>query len=106
MSVVRSKTESLGSYAPPSAARVATGRLGVRFDRIAYESSARMRVMEVFPLGPAALAGIRAGDEIVTVDGTFITSRTNLGRKPDAQPGHPDEDQRAVWGMTEMKRVA
>src|SRR5205807_9815542 len=33
------------------------------------------------------LAGIKAGDEIVTVDGTFITARTNLDQLLDQKIG-------------------
>ncbi|MCU1264761.1 MAG: peptidase [Acidobacteria bacterium] len=56
----------------------ATGRLGLRFDRIEYESGGALRVTEVIPLTPAALVNIKAGDYLLAVDGTPITARTNL----------------------------
>jgi len=55
-----------------------TGRLGLRFDRADYEASGRLKVTEVIPLSPAALAGIKAGEYLVSVDGTRVSSRTNL----------------------------
>ena len=44
-------------------------RLGLQFDRQAYESSGHFRVAEVIPYGPAAVAGIKAGDYLLSVDG-------------------------------------
>jgi C-terminal processing protease CtpA/Prc len=59
----------LGVIAPAGAA-ASVGRLGLRFDRAAYESSGRLVVQQVIPLGPAALAaGIAIGDVILSVDG-------------------------------------
>ncbi|HEX6629518.1 MAG TPA: S41 family peptidase, partial [Gemmatimonadaceae bacterium] len=56
-----------------------TGRLGLRFDRAAYERDGRLRVSEVVPLGPAALAGgVRVGDAITAVDGRAIDAHVNL----------------------------
>jgi Tol biopolymer transport system component/C-terminal processing protease CtpA/Prc len=56
-----------------------TGRLGLRFDRAEYEASGRLRVSEVIPLSPAALAGqIHTGDTLEAVDATPVTARTNL----------------------------
>ena len=54
------------------------GELAVRFDRRALESGGRLVVSEVIPLGPAALAGIRAGDRITSVDGVAVTSSSNI----------------------------
>ena len=63
-----------GGAQPPSA-----GRLGLRFDRAEYETSGRLRITEVIPLGPAAVTGqVAVGDFVTSVDGTPITSRTNL----------------------------
>lgn len=77
-----------GVSAPPSATQTATGRLGLRFDRTEYETSGRLRVTEVIPLSPAALARdatsterpreIRPGDYLLAVDGKQIDGRTNL----------------------------
>lgn len=56
-----------------------TGRLGLRFDREEYERTGRLRITDILPLSPAALAeGVGAGDYLVAVDGTEITARTNL----------------------------
>ncbi|HYE14239.1 MAG TPA: S41 family peptidase, partial [Pyrinomonadaceae bacterium] len=78
----------LGVSAPQGSAVTATGRLGLDFDREEYERSGRLRVSEVVPLGPAALARdaantdrtrpVRAGDYVVAVDGRTVDARTNL----------------------------
>lgn len=57
----------------------ATGRLGVRWDVAEYERSGRLRVAEVLPLGPAAVAGgIAPGDFLLAVDGVEVGPRVNL----------------------------
>jgi Tol biopolymer transport system component/C-terminal processing protease CtpA/Prc len=57
----------------------ATGRLGLRFDRVEYERSGRLKVTEIIPLGPADLVrNTKVGDYILAVDGTQINARTNL----------------------------
>jgi C-terminal processing protease CtpA/Prc len=67
----------LGVNAPPTPPVV--GRLGLRFDRAAYESSGRLVVSDLVPLGPASLVkGIAKGDVIVTVGG-----RPTAGRNLD-----------------------
>jgi Tol biopolymer transport system component/C-terminal processing protease CtpA/Prc len=56
-----------------------TGRLGLRFDRIAYENDGRFVVREVLELGPAAVAGnVVVGDEIGSVNGTSLDEDTDL----------------------------
>ena len=55
-----------------------TGRLGVRFDRAEYERTGRLRISEVLPLSPAAIAGIERGNYLLAVDGASIDARTNL----------------------------
>ncbi len=68
-----------GISAPASAAAPpATGRLGLRFDRVENESSGVLRVTEVIPLSPAALVNIKPGDYLLAVDGMQISARTNL----------------------------
>jgi C-terminal processing protease CtpA/Prc/Tol biopolymer transport system component len=68
----------LGINGPP-AGGPAIGRLGLQFDRQAFESSGRLRVTEVVPLGPAALTQrINPGDTIAAVDGHAITATTSL----------------------------
>lgn len=48
------------------------GHLGVAFDAAALETKGQFVVSEVVPLGPAALAGVKAGDMILAVDGTRL----------------------------------
>ena len=54
------------------------GQLAVRFDRNALESGRGLVVSEVIPLGPAALAGIRPGDRLTSVDGLPVTPTSNI----------------------------
>ena len=56
-----------------------TGRLGLHFERAAYEQRGELKVTEVIPLSPAALSDrIRAGDYILAVGGTRVGSGFNL----------------------------
>jgi len=67
---------------------VTTGRLGLSFDRAEYERTGRLRVTEVLPLGPGALARdaaqpertreIKVGEYLLAVDGRAVDARTNL----------------------------
>jgi tricorn protease len=69
----------LGISPPPSAnVAPATGRLGLRFDRAEYENAGALRVTEVIPLTPAAIANIKVGEYLLAVDGTLITAHANL----------------------------
>ncbi|MGE0360047.1 MAG: S41 family peptidase [Vicinamibacterales bacterium] len=58
----------MGISGPPANGST-LGRLAVDFDAREYDASGRLRVSAVVPLGPAALAGIKAGDVITAVDG-------------------------------------
>jgi tricorn protease len=77
----------------PSIPAVRTGRLGLRFEREAYENSGALVVREIVPLGPAALAtldskdpskesakdaDIKVGDQLLAVNGATITATTSL----------------------------
>ncbi len=63
----------------PPAQPPSTGRLGLRFDRPMYERTGRLRVTEITPLGPAALAGsLTVGDVVAAVDGQRVEAGTNL----------------------------
>jgi Tol biopolymer transport system component len=62
----------------PGGGAPTTGRLGVRFDRAAHERDGTLRVTEVLPLSPAALAGVRAGDAIVAIEGTAVGRGANV----------------------------
>jgi Tol biopolymer transport system component/C-terminal processing protease CtpA/Prc len=58
------------------------GRLGLEFDRRTFESSGRLVVTDVVPLGPAALAGgIAVGDAVTAIDGQAVGPRTNLDER-------------------------
>ncbi|MFN0100278.1 MAG: S41 family peptidase, partial [Gemmatimonadaceae bacterium] len=59
---------------PPS-----SGRIGLTFERAAYEREGRLRVTSVMPSGPAAIAdGIAIGDVLLAVDGVAIGQGSNL----------------------------
>ncbi len=64
-----------GGDGPP---RGTVGKLGLRFDAAEYEKTGKLRIAEVLPLGPAAIAGNQAGDDLIAVDGVEIGPRTNL----------------------------
>jgi len=67
-----------GVGGPGGGAGPMTGRIGVRFDRGEYETSGRLKVASVIPLGAAAIAGVKPGQYLVAVDGRKIDARTNL----------------------------
>lgn len=56
----------------------ATGRLGLVFDAAAYERDGTLRVAQVVPLSPAAIAGIAPGDVVEAIDGQAIGAHDNL----------------------------
>ncbi len=68
----------MGISAPFAASDATTGRLGLRFDRAEYESSGHLRVTEIVPLSPAAVAGVKVGEYLTAIDGEFISARKNL----------------------------
>ena len=77
-----------GIRAPRGESSTTTGRLGLAFDRTEYERNGRLRVTDVVPLGPAALAGeVAPGDYLLAVDGTTIDARTNLDELLDHRIG-------------------
>jgi tricorn protease len=68
-----------GINAPQTGPPSVTGRLAVRFDRAAYENAGRLRITEIVPLGPVALAkDIHIGDELLAVDGQSVGAGVNL----------------------------
>jgi len=77
----------ISAPSPPASRPPAVGRLGLRFDRAEYESAGRLRVTEVIPLSPADLAKIRAGEYLVSVDGTAIGAKVNLDQLLEAKTG-------------------
>lgn len=71
----------LGVNGSESPSTPQVGRLGLRFDRAAYEGSGRLIVTEVLPLSPAAVSGeVAVGNHLVAVNGTTIDGGTNLNR--------------------------
>ena len=68
----------MGISAPPQGTPTTLGRLAVDFDRAEYDASGRLKVAAVVALGPAAIAGVKAGDDILQVEGRTIGPRTNL----------------------------
>ncbi len=73
----------LGISAPGAAATSQpVGRLGLRFDRVEYETNGFLRVSEIIALSPAAISGgsgqIKVGDYLVAVDDAQIERQTNL----------------------------
>jgi C-terminal processing protease CtpA/Prc len=68
----------LGVFGPGGAQAVPTGRLGLDFDREAWETRGQLRVAAVVPLGPAAVAGMAAGAAITAVNGAPVERGTNL----------------------------
>jgi Tol biopolymer transport system component/C-terminal processing protease CtpA/Prc len=67
-----------GVNGPSFSPQPTVGRLGVRFDRGEYEQRGKLRVTEVLTLSPAALADIKAGDYLLSVDGVRIDGAVNL----------------------------
>jgi Tol biopolymer transport system component/C-terminal processing protease CtpA/Prc len=73
-----------GVRLPQSAFARSTGHLGLRFDRAEYESSGRLHISELLPLGPAAVTGkIHEGDWLLAVDGHPVDGHANLDRLLD-----------------------
>jgi tricorn protease len=67
-----------GISAPFAGNQPGVGKLGLRFDRIEYETNGRLKVTEVIPLAPAALAGIKSGEYLLAIDKTEIGPRMNI----------------------------
>lgn len=67
-----------GINPPASATVVATGHLGVRFDRAEYENTGKLKITEVIELSPAEIYGLKVGEYLIAVDGKEITRTANL----------------------------
>jgi len=61
-----------GANPPSGSAVTVTGRIGVRFDRDAYEKDGTLKISEVVSLSPADIAKLKAGDIITAVDHTPV----------------------------------
>ena len=68
----------MGINAPPQGTQTTVGRLAIDLDRSEYERSGQLRVAAVVPLGPAAVAGVAAGDYLRAIGGQAIGARANL----------------------------
>jgi C-terminal processing protease CtpA/Prc len=67
------------SSAQPAQPAQPVGRLGLRFDRVEYETKGFLKINEVIALSPAAISGqIKVGDYLVAVDDEQIDGRINL----------------------------
>ncbi len=67
-----------GASGPSGFTSAPVGKLGLRFDRTAYEQNGTLQVREVITLGPAAIAGIAVGDRIIAIDGQPLARTDNL----------------------------
>ena len=72
----------------PGKFMVSVGRLCAKFDRGVYERTGKLKVTEVTPFGPAAVAGLKPGDYVLAVDGEGVNERTNLDTLLDRKVGH------------------
>jgi Tol biopolymer transport system component/C-terminal processing protease CtpA/Prc len=55
------------------------GRLGAQWDAQTYERTGRVRIAEIVPLGPLALAGgVAVGDELLAVDGSPVDRHSDV----------------------------
>ncbi len=72
----------------PGQAPVRVGRLGLRYEREAFENGRGLIVREVVPLGPAAVErSIHPGDRILSINGTILEASTNLDSLLEDQVG-------------------
>ncbi len=70
---------SHSGIAKPSVPSVRTGRLGLRFERAAYERGGALVIREIVPLGPVALEGsVHVGDRLLAVNGQAVGAGVNL----------------------------
>ena len=63
------------------------GKVGVQFDRVASEAGRGLVVRDVIDLGPADIAGVRRGDQIVSVDGRTIGPNDNFDALLESKVG-------------------
>ncbi|QJR37917.1 S41 family peptidase [Gemmatimonas groenlandica] len=69
----------MGISAPPTAQSTPTGRIGLEFDRYAYEQRGEFRISAVIPGAAADLAGnVRVGDRLVELDAAPLGAGVNL----------------------------
>jgi Tol biopolymer transport system component/C-terminal processing protease CtpA/Prc len=97
----------LGISAPAaSAAAPAVGRLGLAFDARVYETTGRLRISDLIPLGPAAVTGeIAVGDYLRAVNGTPIAARPGNSTNLDELLLHT-VDRRVVLSLASLADTA
>lgn len=72
----------------PSVPTVRTGRLGLRYERSAFETSGTLVIREIVPLGPVALEGsVHVGDHLLAVDGMPVTGNMNVDQLLEDKAG-------------------
>ena len=72
----------LGTSSPGGGGGAAAGKLGLRFDRVEYERTGRLRITEIIPLGPAAVTReIRVGDYLLAIDDVPLGAGVNLDER-------------------------
>lgn len=72
----------------PAVPGVRTGRLGIRFERAAYERDGSLVIREIVPLGPVALEGsAHVGDHLLAVDGEPVAAGVNLDQHLEDKAG-------------------
>jgi tricorn protease len=73
---------------PQGGDNASTGKLGLRFDRIAYENDGRFIVTEVVALGPADISDeISVGDQLMSVGGVTLDGSSDLNLLLKDTPG-------------------
>jgi Tol biopolymer transport system component/C-terminal processing protease CtpA/Prc len=72
---LNSSHSGINAAAPPTPS---IGKLGLRFDRAAFETAGHLKIAGVIALSPAAVAGLKTGEFLLAVDGTPIGAHTNL----------------------------
>jgi len=66
----------------PGGGPAQAGKLGLRFDRVEYERTGRLRVTEIIPLSPAAVVReIRPGDYLLAIDDAALGSGVSLDER-------------------------
>ncbi|MEP7347919.1 MAG: DPP IV N-terminal domain-containing protein, partial [Gemmatimonadaceae bacterium] len=69
----------MGIGGPPTGTPAASARLGLEYDRTAYEARGELRITSIIPLGPAGVAGgVRVGDVVLAIDGTPLAPNVSL----------------------------
>ncbi|MDB5118558.1 MAG: peptidase [Mucilaginibacter sp.] len=73
----------------PGPMQIAVGRLGMVFDRSAYESSGRYKIAEIVPLGAADIAGnIHVGDYLTAIDDHSLVAADNIDQLLENKISH------------------